>query len=271
MIDKPPMLLLIDAGNTRVKWACIAQDFAQDGLHFPPAWEAIGSVSHQGFEQLSQAIAHFSVVSCLISNVAGDSLQAEIEQRLQVLFPSLPIRRFRSQAICAGVRNHYLEPTKLGSDRFASMIAAHTQFCGQDLIVATCGTATTIDAITDSGDFLGGMILPGLQLMASSLAKNTAQLPQIAQHTDMPNLFATQTDQAIASGCVHAQIGAILSAVARFVEQHQRQPLLLISGGAAPYLIPQLRHVKNLQWQHVENLVLTGLWIASQAETSIHS
>lgn len=271
MTDKPPVFLFIDAGNTRVKWACIAPDFGQDGLHFPLAWEAIGSVSHQGFEQLSQAIAHFSVVRCLISNVAGDSLQTEIEQRLQVLFPNLPIQRFRSQAVCAGIRNHYLEPTKLGSDRFASMIAAHAQFHDQDLIVATCGTATTIDAVTANGDFLGGMILPGLQLMASSLAKNTAQLPQIAQHTDMPSLFASQTDQAIASGCVHAQIGAILSAVASFTEQYQRQPQLLISGGAAPYLIPQLRHVKNLHWQHVENLVLTGLWIASQSETSIGS
>ena len=143
------------------------------------------------------------------------------------------------------------------------MIAAHTQFPNKNLIVATCGTATTIDALTADGDFLGGMILPGLQLMANSLAKNTAQLPHIEQHAQLSNLFATDTDQAIASGCVHAQIGAIHCAV-KNLEQHTGAPVqLVISGGAAVYLVPHLKLIEDLQWRHSENLVLTGLWIAS--------
>ena len=257
------MLLLIDAGNTRVKWACIDADSANDHSPFPPAWEAIASVTHQGFDQLLLSIRHYSVVRCVMSNVAGDAVKQELAQLLSISFPELQIQSFNSQAQCAGVRNHYLHPGKLGSDRFASMIAAHTQFPNKNLIVATCGTATTIDALTVDGDFLGGMILPGLQLMANSLAKNTAQLPHIEQHAQLSNLFATDTDQAIASGCVHAQIGAIHCAVKNLEENTGAPVQLVISGGAAVYLVPHLKLIEDLQWRHSENLVLTGLWIAS--------
>jgi type III pantothenate kinase len=81
--------------------------------------------------------------------------------------------------------------------------------------VANCGTATTIDAVTADGVFLGGMILPGLGLMASSLARNTAQLPQIAQDGKLPDGFADNTDDAILSGILAAQSGAIEHACAR--------------------------------------------------------
>src|SRR5438552_2277587 len=81
-------------------------------------------------------------------------------------------------------------PAQLGCDRFASLIGAHALFPGQPLIVATCGTATTVDALSADGLFLGGMILPGLGLMASSLARNTAQLPLVAQDIAVAQTFA---------------------------------------------------------------------------------
>lgn len=265
MIEKRPMLLLIDAGNTRVKWACVPIDAP---LQFPAPWDAIGSVSHQGFEQLAQSISHHDFVRCKISNVAGAALQQRIEQLVLTQYPDLLVEHFNAADAVPGVQNQYRDPAKLGSDRFASAIAAHYSFPGDDVVVATCGTATTIDAITAQGDFLGGMILPGLQLMASALASNTAQLPQIALHADSLDVFATQTDQAIASGCLHAQIGAMQCAVQHLAHRCGKPVKLIISGGAAPYLVPQLRQLQELQplqWQDVENLVLTGLWIAAKS------
>lgn len=265
MTEKSPMLLLIDAGNTRVKWACISQD---KPLQFPAPWDAIGSVSHQGFDQLAQTISQRHIVRCKISNVAGVELQQSIEQLVLNEYPELRIEKFSAADPVIGVKNHYREPAKLGADRFASAIAAHYSYPDVDLVVATCGTATTIDAMTAQGDFLGGMILPGLQLMASALATNTAQLPQIALHADTLDVFARQTDQAIASGCLHAQIGAMLCAVKHLEQQRGKPVQLVISGGAAPYLLPQLRRIQqdqSLQCQDVENLVLTGLWIASKS------
>ena len=103
----------------------------------------------------------------------------------------------------------------LGSDRFAAAIGARALAPGQDVVVATCGTATTVDAITLDGRFIGGMILPGLALMAGSLARNTAQLPQVTPGAAPPPLFGANTDDAIISGVPPAQAGAIARAWAR--------------------------------------------------------
>lgn len=265
------MLLLIDAGNTKLKWACIPLDLPPQ---FPAAWTAFGAVEHHELAQMGEAIAQFRVQRCIISNVAGAALQQAIEHILLTHFPTLAIEKFSAADKLNAVQNCYRDPAKLGSDRFASAIAAHYQFPEHDLVVATCGTATTVDAITAHGVFLGGMILPGLQLMASSLANNTAQLPQIALQAEPLEVFAKQTDQAIASGCLHAQIGALWCAVQHLEQQRGQdkhvesssQPVkLIISGGAAPYLVPQLQRLPNLQWQVVENLVLSGLWIVSKS------
>ncbi|WP_395007719.1 type III pantothenate kinase [Undibacterium sp.] len=272
MAQKRPMLLLIDAGNTRVKWACVALDAA---LQFPADWELIGSSSNQDYAQMLAAISPCAIARCMISNVAGNNVQQELERVLQDQFPDLHIERFTSQAQCAGLHNRYRDVSKLGSDRFAAAIAAHRQFPELPLVVATCGTATTVDAVTAEGLFLGGMILPGLQLMASSLANNTAQLPQITAGAELPSLFADNTDQAIASGCIHAQLGAILCAVqslARHVENKSAEPIqVIISGGAATYLLPQLKQSDQMHWHHFDNLVLSGLWIAaSSSQSSFH-
>jgi type III pantothenate kinase len=122
--------------------------------------------------------------------------------------------------------------------------------------VANCGTATTIDAVTADGRFLGGMILPGLGLMATSLARNTAQLPQIAQGGKLPSGFADNTDDAILSGLLAAQAGAIEHACAL----HQAQACL-ISGGAAAYIAPALP--AHLPHRLVDNIVLIGLHAAA--------
>ncbi|MFC0350000.1 type III pantothenate kinase [Undibacterium danionis] len=268
-----PLLLLIDAGNTRIKWACIERSSEHHSerhlehgseLSLPVQWIASGSLAHQDLNDLPALLSGFRVVEILMSNVAGATVGDALCSMFRSHFPQVPVQIFRSQAQCAGLQNLYIEPQRLGSDRFASAIAAHHWFPNQACVVATCGTATTIDAV-DGADFLGGMILPGLQLMAASLAKNTAQLPQIAQHMGLQDTFARSTDQAIVSGCVHAQVGAMLSAIDHLRQRSQQPVQLLISGGAAVFLIPQLKLQSNLIWHHVENLVLSGLLVVAKS------
>lgn len=248
------MILLIDAGNTRVKWA-LAEAGAPSG-----AWLAHGAVVHADLTQLeliwSEAVGQGPIERILIANVAGNALRVHLEYVLRRTFPSMAqvIDWFESRPSLAGLTNGYRNPAQLGCDRFAAAIAGHTLAPGRAIIVANCGTATTIDAITADGVFLGGMILPGLGLMASSLARNTAQLPQIAQDGKLPDGFADNTDDAILSGCLAAQSGAIEHAFAR----HQAVECI-ISGGAAPYIAPMLKVPHRI----VENIVLIGLHAAA--------
>lgn len=251
------MILLIDAGNTRVKWA-----LAETGAR-PGTWIAHGAVMHADLQQLElhlgDAVADRGVDRIVIANVAGGALRVQLEYVLQRTFPAMilpeqAIEWFASAPALAGVTNGYRNPAQLGCDRFAAAIAGHTLAAGREVVVANCGTATTIDAVTADGVFLGGMILPGLALMASSLARNTAQLPQIAPGAKLPAGFADNTDDAILSGCLAAQGGAIEHAVAL----HQASDCI-VSGGAAPFIAPTLKVAHRV----VDNVVLIGLHAAA--------
>jgi type III pantothenate kinase len=118
-------------------------------------------------------------------------------------------------------------------------------------LVVTCGTATTIDALEADGTFVGGMILPGLATMATSLAVNTALLPSVDK-ADRARVFADNTHDAIISGCLSAQAGAIM-----YAYEQRTDPLArcVLSGGAAQYLGPYL----PMPFDAVDNLVLLGL------------
>lgn len=256
------MILLIDAGNTRIKWALLDPAAGKDQICQRMPWLTGGAVMHEQFSQLGtdwrQCLKHGPISRVSISNVAGPAMRA----RLQALIEALPlacppeIAWFASQPDLAGICNGYRDHAQLGCDRFASMIGAHALFPGQALVIATCGTATTVDAVMEDGYFAGGMILPGLGLMASSLARNTAQLPQVTP-SDVTALFADNTDDAIVSGCLAAQAGAIERACVLHPAHADagREVQCILSGGAAAYIGPQL----SVAYRFVDNLVLIGL------------
>lgn len=261
------MLLLIDAGNTRVKWA-VTPASARDADALG-RWSASGSVEHAQVKHLVDVWRSYGIRRVVVSNVAGVAMRDELEQALAAtlgLHP-VPLEWFASAPQLAGIRNAYRNPLQLGCDRFASVIGAHAMFPDQPLIVATCGTATTVDAVSADGVFLGGMILPGLGLMASALAKNTAQLPQVARDFDVAAPFADNTDAAIVSGCIAAQAGAIERAAAAHANApsdahantHANTPAhtvrCILSGGAAELIAPHL----SLPCTQVDKLVLIGL------------
>ena len=242
-------LLLIDAGNTRIKWA-----LARGGTALGQ-WQAEGVAPHTEMERLAAQWKALGATQALVSNVAG----LDARERIAAALPhGLPVEWFASALQRAGLHNGYREPERLGCDRFAAAIGARALAPGENLIVATCGTATTVDAITADGRFLGGMILPGLALMAAALARNTAQLPQVAPAGGItsapPPLFGDNTDDAIVSGCLSAQAGAIERAVAG----HGASSCIL-SGGAAPYIGPALK----IGHRMVDNIVLVGLHAAA--------
>lgn len=268
------MILLIDAGNTRIKWAMLEPSLTPHPVRLPLPWLADGAVLHDALGQLAtdwrQHDPHPAITRVYISNVAGPTMRTRLQALLQATFmdrensPPPVVDWFAALPYLAGVRNGYRNVSQLGCDRFASMIGAHALFPGQALLIATCGTATTIDTVTGEGHFTGGMILPGLGLMAKSLARHTAQLPQVATGA-LPTRLADNTDDAILSGCLAAQAGAIERAWAQHPAVAARQeqngfstPALvqcLLSGGAAAAIGPQLA----IAYRLIDNLVLIGL------------
>jgi type III pantothenate kinase len=229
------MILCLDAGNTRLKWGL------WDGI----GWHGQGALDHAVIDELPRLLPlqPLRIVAC---NVAGASVAAQIETLAIAL--AVPLDWFCSSASAGGVVNGYDNPAQLGADRWAALIGARALHQGAALVVMA-GTATTIDVLDADGVFRGGLILPGLDLMQQSLARNTAGLPEACgSYRATP----TNTDDAIVSGALQATLGAI--------ERMACHPAgadfsVILSGGAAAALAPHL----NLPWRQIDNLVLTGL------------
>jgi len=250
-----PYHLLIDIGNTFVKWgryraaaSGAAVDHCLESGHallaempeFAAAWRRLRAPQH-----------------VVISNVAGTRVRSTIIRVLEIWPDAPPVHWLLAQPEQCGVRNGYRNPEQLGSDRWAAMIGARSLVGAHAVLVVVCGTATTIDFVDSGGVFTGGVILPGVGLMIRSLHEGTAALPDAdGQYVDQPQ----QTVDAIVSGCQHALAGAVER---MYRLQHATHPeiVCLLSGGAAKALAPRL----TVPFRLHENLVLEGLHRIAQS------
>ncbi len=239
-------MLLFDAGNSRCKWT-----WAENGTWLRQG--VFDNTDEFAWQKLHDLFATLAAPQkILVSNVAG----AAMEQRLRQLCAIWPcaLQFIVAQAEQCGVRNGYAHAAQLGSDRWAALIAAWQRVHGACLVV-NCGTATTVDALSAGGEFLGGLIVPGMTLMQRSLLQNTAQLGlQDGEFCDFPRTTA----DAITSGVMQASIGAIRQQYALLAAKGEVRCIL--SGGAAGSLLPHL----GLAAEQVDNLVLQGLQIIGQ-------
>ena len=247
------MFLLIDAGNTRIKWALVGADATLG------AWAAQGVLAHGAAHEAAAQWQQVEVREIWISNVAGGEVRQHLAQVLGQALPLVPLHWFVSSASAGGLVNGYRDPTQLGCDRFAAAIGAGILFPKQALLVVNCGTATTLDAVSDDARFIGGMILPGLGTMAKALNRQTAQLPAVAHSVSNWVQLADNTEDAIISGCLAAQTGAILSGLTLLRTQFG-SVLCILSGGAAKMISAALTQPHQV----LDNLVLHGLQAVAQ-------
>ncbi len=246
-------VLAIDAGNSRTKWG-VADD---------NGWlrrDALDTADAAGLRAaLSGAFTDVPVPqSIVVSNVAGAHVRDAITQALAGYGVALLWVQARAQQ--CGVRSGYADPAQLGADRWAGLIAAwklHAR-AGRACVVVNAGTTMTVDALSNEGVFLGGVIVPGLDLMRAALDRGTAQLKL------QPGAFCyfpDNTADAIMSGAVNALAGAIERMRGFLAQTTHSTPLVVLSGGAAPIIQPQLNTADGplAEVERVDNLVLDGL------------
>ena len=234
------VVLAIDAGNTRVKW----------GVHDGLAWRASGAVATGKVDELARSMsAALPADMAIACNVAGEGVQVAIERACAAA--KLEVTFIRSPRAELGVVNGYRDAQQLGPDRWAALVAAHALERGHKLVV-NAGTALTIDALTSEGKFLGGLIVPGPQLMRRSLDRGTAGL-RLTEGAVAE--FPQSTPDAVTSGAIHACVGAIGRLAAAMVSHGTPPDRIILSGGAAAEIAPWL----DLPAVQSDNLVLDGL------------
>jgi type III pantothenate kinase len=240
-----PLLLAVDSGNTRIKW----------GLYDGNNRLKQGVVAQGSKALLEREWEVLEEPSCImVSNVA----EAQARSDLCELFARWKTQPEWIQAVAyqCGVRNYYAEPAQLGSDRWAALIGAWESE-RQGCLVVDAGTAMTVDALTDTGEFLGGIITPGIDLMQKILMTDIVSLKSgEGKFCDYPD----STADAILSGAVHATAGAIERMVVMLAGTLGRVPDVILTGGSAQQLLPQL----NVKAKVVDNLVLQGLLAIAQ-------
>jgi type III pantothenate kinase len=243
------MDLLIDLGNTRLKWAQ-----SDAGV-----W-VTGAALHRG-RDLGDVIddhwEHLSTPSrVVLVSVAAPDAQAALEYWIQDRWSDIQLHVVRPQHQQLEVTNGYRDPSTLGADRWAALLGARA-LTDKACAVVDCGTAVTVDVLQAEGVFAGGVIIPGLYLMQHSLDAGTAGID--VQHADKLSsdlsCLAKTTRDAVGAGALFGLAGAIERCL-----QEQEKALgdvlqVYLTGGDAPLFARQLRRTVI----EIPDLVLKGL------------
>ena len=241
-------VLLVDVGNSRVKWARCergvlgAQQAADHAAWTVTDWRA-------------ELFAGAAVERVVAASVAGGASLAALDEAARVA-TGRGIERVTTQREAAGVVNGYADPGLLGVDRWLAAIGAWRQVRGA-CVVADIGTAATVDVVESDGRHRGGYIVPGPRLMVASLLQGTSDLASF-HATSPPGMgpaFADNTRDAIERGCRVALAAWVDRCVADAGKLLGTAPRLLLTGGALPEVRPYL----EARGEEVPDLVLQGL------------
>ena len=167
------------------------------------------------------------------------------------------VRRVRivGKDVRVPLKNRYRYPGQVGQDRLVGAYAAWKEF-GQDCIVCDFGTAVTIDVVSQKGEYLGGIIAPGLELSLETLAARTALLPEVDLQQPA-ELLGRDTVNSIRSGLVNGTAAMCDGVVAKLKRKYARHAVVVATGGAAPLIA---RHATSIRYLR-PNLVLDGLFL----------
>lgn len=238
------MNLLVDLGNSRLKWAQSTAGKWITGavLH---AQQDPGALLDGAWTKLEKP------ERILMTSVAPEATRAALTDWCRRRWKLEPIA-IRARKEQLGVKHCYAQPETFGADRWAALIAARALTRANACIV-DCGTAVTVDALAADGQFRGGAIFPGLRLLRESLVRGTGGIPAVEGKTD--SALGCSTADAVAGGTQHGLVGAVALLVAEQIAALGGQAEVFLTGGDAPLLRAHLKPPVR----EVPDLVLRGL------------
>ena len=254
--------LLIDAGNTRLKYALLAGTRLRDVRALD--WNS------RNLEHVARRVLRGRFDRVLVCSVAGAAVERALRSAARRR-GSAPPEFIRSTRRSAGVRNGYVQTWRLGADRWVAMLGAHALHPGRALCVVDVGTALTLDLLDAHGRHRGGLLVPGPGLMVASLLSNTAGIrrragPAPAQKSARrpgASLFGRSTRAGLLAGSTAACAALIERAIAEARATLRARPRLLLAGGDAKQVAPLLR----VPFVRSDQLVLNGLALLASLDS----
>lgn len=239
------MNLLLDIGNSRVKWALAQGELLVES----------GVVRREDSPRWTNRLPSDSVDALFVASVAHDSALEALAMHARSLGAALHV--VRTSARSGDLVNGYREPARLGVDRWMACVGARARADGESVLVADVGTALTLDWIAADGAHGGGLITPGIGSMRAALRATTQLRPDSLPATD--TWLARDTDTAIAAGTLRSVIALLDGAAVDLAPDR-----LLITGGEAHWVIDRLTR----DWEFCPQLVIEGLALQAVREQS---
>jgi len=237
------MLLAIDIGNSNVVWGIFELHTLKQHwrLNTDPARtsDKYGKI----FESLLRAsgIGPDQVTGVILSSVVP-ALTPAIEQMSETLFHHKAL--LVSPDLDTGLKLSYTNPRELGSDRLVNAAAAYARYkCA--LIIIDLGTATTFCAITQAGEYLGGVIAPGLGIAADALFSRTAKLPKV-DLVRPKTVIGKDTVSSIQSGLIFGYAGLVDEIVVRMQQELGEKAKVIATGGLSSVIAPESRTIQEV-------------------------
>ncbi|MFA5794565.1 MAG: type III pantothenate kinase [Candidatus Brocadiia bacterium] len=261
------MILAIDVGNSRVHFGCFNDSgklVASEVMAHNDLRELI-SRRRFGVKDLSSfgATEPYRSANTTYKSAVNVAVMASTCPRMDKSVVKLVRRLFGIGVIKIGkdlsvpIANRTINSSMVGQDRLLNALAAYRRTKTQTLVIDV-GTAITIDVVSKKGEFVGGVIAPGLNVMAQALYQNCEKLPLIRMDK-IVSVIGNNTESAMASGVFFSVVGLINEVVKRISSRLKSKPKIIITGGDAVILNPYLAD----KCIFVPNLTLEGIYLVS--------
>ena len=236
------MRLLIDIGNTRIKWALLKEhELFEQG-------QCMHAEVTAAFDQIGEHELQGIYWTCVAEGKVQQEIQHYVAQRW-----GRAVTALETSGRCCGVSNGYEQPERLGVDRWAAVIAARQLFQGA-VCVVDCGSAVTVDVLDAGGDHLGGYIVPGLLLQQEFLRSGTAAV-DVSETQIAGSGWGRNTDSCVVRGSAEAVAGLIERSSRELAKETGGEVTIIVTGGDAMGILPLL----GMEAHYEEHLVLQGM------------
>ena len=249
------MILAIDIGNTTTNFGVFDHDKKKLMSQFSIATQPNRTADELTLQLKALAKTrklHLARASQIVICSVVPRMTGVLTQSLKSL-DAIPIV-IVGQDIPVPLKNRYKYPEQVGQDRLVGAFAAWKAY-KRDCIVADFGTAITIDVVTKAGEYLGGIIAPGLDISLDALATRTALLPKV-ELREPPELLGRDTANSIRSGLLYGYVALCDGLVTELKRRYVPNAVVVATGGASALIAKHAKTIDHLQ----PTLVLDGLF-----------